>query len=276
MHIANVLNLLPDEIVTTMLVVPDFGQVSYITLLTRLGRIKRVEANAFANIRSVGLIAMNLDEGDSLDFARMTHGEQEFLIITKNGKALRFREETVRSMGRTAAGVMAIRLLGDDEIVGVEVVDDKDEMLIIHQNGWGKRVPVVEYATKGRYTQGVLTTDMDFLPEIGPIVSARVVHPEDQITIITSNGIVLRTRVNDVSIRGRATRGVRVVNLGEGDSVAALAVLKQEDLDRGVDAGGDTEEDLVMNGGDNENGEAMAAPVEPAVAEVVVDPDQEE
>jgi DNA gyrase subunit A len=238
-HIANILSLQSDETVTTMLVVPDFEQANYITLLTRQGRIKRVEASAFANIRSVGLLAMGLDDGDSLDFAKLTHGGQDFLVVSRNGKALRFGEGTVRPMGRSAAGVMAIRLLDGDEVVSLEVVEPGGELFVLHQMGWGKRVPLDEYNIKGRYTQGVLTTDIDYLSEIGRIVAARVVHPEDQITVITSNGIVLRTKVDGVSIRGRATRGVRVVNLGEGDSVAALAVLHHADLTRGVDVGGD-------------------------------------
>jgi DNA gyrase subunit A len=222
-----------------MLVVPDFEQANYITLLTRQARIKRVEANAFANIRSVGLLAMGLDDGDSLDFAKLTHGGQDFLVVTRNGKALRFDEGSVRPMGRSAAGVMAIRLTDGDEVISLEIVQPGGELFVLHQQGWGKRVPLEEYPAKGRYTQGVLTTDITYLPEIGRIVSARVVHPQDQITVITSNGIVLRTKVEGVSIRGRATRGVRVVNLGEGDSVAALTVLYHADLERGVDVGGD-------------------------------------
>ena len=131
------------------------------------------------------------------------------------------------------------RLLDNDEVVSLEVVEPEGELFVLHQQGWGKRVPLEEYPAKGRYTQGVLTTDIDYLAEIGRIVSARVVHPQDQITVITSNGIVLRTKVEGVSIRGRATRGVRVVNLGDGDSVAALAVLFHADMTRGVDIGGD-------------------------------------
>ena len=160
-------------------------------------------------------------------------------LSRRNGKALRFDERTVRPMGRTAAGVMAIRLLEGDEVISLEIVQPGGELFVVHEHGWGKRVPLEEYPSKGRHTQGVLTTDITYLPEIGRIVSARVVHPQDQISVITSNGIVLRTKVEGVSIRGRATRGVRVVNLGEGDSVAALAVLYFDDLERGVDVGGD-------------------------------------
>jgi DNA gyrase subunit A len=248
-HIANVLNLQADETVGAMLIVPDFEQARYITLITRQARIKRMELNVFSNVRSIGVIAMNLDPDDSLDWARLTNGNQEFMIVTRNGKALRFHESEVRSMGRTAAGVMAMRLLDGDEIVSLDVVKPGCELFVMHQLGWGKRVLLDEYNAKGRYTQGMYTTAHDRLHEIGPIVAARVVHPNDQITVMTSNGIVLRTRVSGISRYGRMTRGVRIVNLLEGDSVAAVAVLSQEDLNRGIDGGvqGD-EEGLIMNG----------------------------
>ncbi len=235
-HIANILSLMPDESVTAMLVVPDFDHADYVTIITRKGRIKRMELNAFSNVRTSGVIAMNLDSDDSLDWARLTSGEEDFVVITRNGKALRFHEWHVRSMGRTAAGVMAIRLLSDDTVIGLEVVKESSALLVLHEGGWGKRVSLDEYSPKGRYTQGLWTTDHRRLAEIGPIVSARVVNETDQITVITSKGIVLRTSVAGISQMGRSTRGVRVVNLGKGDTVAAVAVLTAEDLDRGVDS----------------------------------------
>ena len=253
-HIANVLNLMPDETVTTMLVVPDFEQAEYVTLITRKARIKRMELNVFSNVRSTGLIAMSLDEGDSLDFARMTNGYEEFIVVTRNGKALRFHEQTVRPMGRTAAGVMAMRLLDDDEVVSLDVVREEGDLFVLHEQGWGKRTPLEEFNTKGRYTQGNWATDHRRLDEIGKIVAAHVVHPDDQITVMTANGIVLRTAVAGISSMGRSTRGVRIVNLGEGDYVAAVAVLKHEDLTREVDGGTEDSEGLP-------DGEAVLASV---------------
>ncbi|MEZ4580097.1 MAG: DNA gyrase C-terminal beta-propeller domain-containing protein [Caldilineaceae bacterium] len=261
-HIANVLNLMPDETVTTMLIVPDFEQAEYVTLITRKGRIKRVELSAFSNVRSIGVIAMGLDEDDSLDWARLTNGDQEFIVVTRGGKALRFHEEQVRAMGRTAAGVMAIRLLDDDEVVSLDVVDPDGDLLVIHERGWGKRVPLSEYNAKGRYTQGNWTTDHRRLDEVGPIVSARVVGPGDQITVMTGMGIVLRTSVSGISRMGRSTRGVRVVNLQEGDFVAALAILTEDDLSRGIDG---TQED-----GAPEDGALDAPPALPETAAALV------
>jgi DNA gyrase subunit A len=240
-HIANVLSLQPNETVTTMLTVEDFSDAKYITLLTRQGRIKRVEASSFANVRPSGLIAMNLDDDDALEWAQLTNGEKDFIIVTRNGKALRFHEGNVRAMGRTAAGVWAIRLLGKDEVTSFDIVNPEGDLFVLHERGWGKRVPLHEYTEKGRYTQGIWTTDHRRLEETGAIVAARVVTSEDQITVITSNGIMLRTHVNQISQMGRSTRGVRIVNLGADDSVAALAVISQKDLeDRVEDIGDDT------------------------------------
>jgi DNA gyrase subunit A len=254
-HIANVLSLQPDEAVSTMLIVPDFEQAEYITLITRQARIKRMELSAFSNIRSAGLIAMNLDPNDSLDWARLTNGNEEFIIVTRKGKALRFPERLVRAMGRTAGGVRAMRLLNGDEIMSLDVVKPGSELLILHTRGYGKRVPLELYNAKGRNTQGMWTTDHTRLDETGTIVAARVVQPQDQITVMTSNGIALRTAVGNIRRTGRGSRGVRVVNLQDGDTVAAMAILTQEDLSRGVDGGVHDEMppiEPLANGGDQE------------------------
>ncbi len=257
-HIANLLSLMPDEKVSTMLVVPDFEQAEYITLITRQARIKRMELSAFSNIRPSGLIAMNLDAGDSLDWARLTSGNEEFMVVTRNGKALRFHERMVRSMGRTAGGVRAMRLLDGDEIISLDVVKLEGELLILHERGYGKRVSLDEYNAKGRYTQGMWTTDHTRLDEVGPIVAARVVHPHDQITVMTSNGLVLRTPVHGIRSMGRSTRGVRVVNLQEGDTVAALAVLTYADLTRSVD-GNEQDPNVAYDNVQDENGLLVTA-----------------
>ncbi|MYJ80202.1 MAG: DNA gyrase subunit A [Caldilineaceae bacterium SB0670_bin_27] len=234
-HIANILTLQPDHLLTTMLTMDDIEQASYITLLTRKARIKRVKASAFANVRQSGVIAMNLDQDDSLEWVRLTNGNQEFIIVSRGGKALRMREDQVRSMGRTAAGVWAMRLQNNDLVTGFDVVQEGADLFVLHELGCGKRVSLEEYATKSRYIKGVWTTDHTKIDELGPIIAARVVSEEDQITAITGNGIVLRTAVSGISHKGRPAMGVRIVNLDEGDTVAALAVLRHEDLIRKVE-----------------------------------------
>ncbi len=234
-HIANILTLQPNERVTTMLTLGDFEQAAFITLLTRKSRIKRVNASAFANVRINGVIAMNLDEDDSLEWAQLTNGDQEFIIVTSRGKALRMREDQVRAMGRTAAGVWAMRLRKDDLVTGFDVVQPGADLFVLHEFGYGKRVRLDEYPRRNRYTQGVWSTDHTRLKEVGPIVAARVVNEMDQVTVITGNGIMLRTPVSGISRIGRPARGVRIVNLDDSDTVAALAVLRYEDLTRKVE-----------------------------------------
>ncbi len=250
-HIANLLSLQPDESVATMLIVPDFESAEYVTLITRKARIKRMELNVFSNVRTTGVRAITLDDDDSLDRARLTNGDEEFILVTRNGKALRFHEDDVRPMGRTAAGVMAMRLLGNDEIVSMDVVQPDADLLVLHEHGMGKRAPLADYSVYRRYNQGVWTTDHNRLNEVGPIVAARVVDENDQITVITSNGIIMRTPVSGISRMGRSTRGVRVVNLQQGDSVAALAVLTHDDLTRQIESGND---DDKGNGAQPETG----------------------
>ncbi len=235
MPIVNVLNLQPDEKVTAMVVAPDFNAAQYITLATRQAKIKRMELSVFANVRATGIIAMTLDDGDSLDWARLTQGSNDFIMTTRGGKALRFRESDVRPMGRGAMGVMALRLLGDDTVVSLDVVREGCDLLVILERGWGKRVALDEFTPHGRYSQGMWATDHTKLEETGRIVAAHVVHPEDEVTIISSGGTLMRTAVGKINRYGRMTRGVRVVNWKDEATVAAIAVIDHEDMKRAAE-----------------------------------------
>jgi DNA gyrase subunit A len=241
--IVNVLALDADETVTAAVSVPDFGTPGYFTMATRNGRIKRVELSEFASVRPSGLIAINLDDDDQLGWVRLTRGTDDILLITERGQSLRFPETDVRAMGRTAAGVNGIRLKKGDFVASMEVAEAGGYLLIVTTKGYGKRTPLHEYPAKGRATGGVLTIDKNALGKVGLISSARVVQVADHLTMISSNGVVLRTKVKDISESGRATRGVKLMNLGNGDSVASIARIAHADL-RSVGA---TQE--------NENGE---------------------
>ena len=177
-------------------------------------------------MRPSGIIAMNLDPGDELSWARVTSGHDELMIITRGGFALRFDESEVRPMGRSAAGVWAIKLRAGDQVTGFDVVHPDSDLLVVSAKGWGKRTPLEEYAPRGRYTQGIQTVDIHRLDSIGPLITGRVVHPEDQISLITSAGIIIRLRVSEISQMGRSTRGVRMVNLDSGDAVSACARIR--------------------------------------------------
>jgi DNA gyrase subunit A len=229
----NVLPLMPDERITAALPVVDFEDAEYVTLITRNGRIKRVEVNAFANVRTSGLIAINLDEDDELGWAKMTRGNQDLILVSEWGRGIRFNEEDVRPMGRTAAGVMGIRLLGNDRLAGADVVAPEDDLLLITEKGFGKRTPLSEYRQQNRYGQGVRAMSLGTLT--GKIVSARVVTEGDEVTCISVHGIILRTSTNSVSQQSRNSRGVRVMDIREGDSVASVAVIREGRLSNGRD-----------------------------------------
>jgi DNA gyrase subunit A len=226
MPMVNVLNLTADERVTTLLVVPDFQQAKYVTLLTRQGKIKRVNLEEFEAVRPSGIIAMNLEPGDELGWARATNGDQDFIIVTAGGRALRFIETEVRAMGRTAAGVWAMQLGEDDIIASFDVVEPDGDLLVITQHGFGKRTPLSEFSPHGRYTGGQWALAHDRVDETGKVAAAHVVQLNDQVSVITSNGIALRTPVAAISQMSRMTRGVRIVNLDDGDTVAAMARLE--------------------------------------------------
>jgi DNA gyrase subunit A len=238
--LVNVLSLGPDERVTAAMAVSDFSAHSYCVLATARGRVKRVNMEEFESVRPSGLIAMTLDEGDTLGWARLTSGKDEVILVTERGQALRFSEEKVRAMGRPAAGVQGIRLAEGDAVTSMDVVDKDGALLIVTTGGFGKQTPLKEYAPKGRATGGIATVDQKVLPEIGKIAAARVVHKDDELTIITANGVALRLRVKAVKQSGRATKGVHLIKPGDGDYVASVARIAAEDLKKaGAQVNGD-------------------------------------
>ncbi|MCK4693932.1 MAG: DNA gyrase subunit A [Anaerolineales bacterium] len=226
----NILALSPDELVTAAVSVPDFSAANYCTMTTRNGKIKRVELPKFAAVRPSGLIAISLEEGDVLGWVRLTSGDDEIIIITEQGQALRFHEEKVRPMGRPAAGMRGIKLRPGDCVTSMGVVDPDGDLLVVSQKGYGKRTPLREYPVKGRATGGVVTLSRSTRDLTGPVAAARVVSAEDDLTIISSGGKVLRTKMKQIKQTGRATMGVRVINLKEGETVASVARISAKDL----------------------------------------------
>jgi len=230
--LVNVLNLDADEHVTAAISVSDFSAHGYCVLATARGKVKRVVMEEFASVRPSGLIAMNLEDGDTLGWARLTSGSDEIILVTEQGQALRFGEQKIRAMGRQAAGVQGIRLAEEDCVTSMDVVDKDGSLLIVTRGGFGKQTPLNNYAPKGRATHGIATIDQKAFDEIGKIASARVVHSNDELTIITANGVVLRLKVKDVKQSGRATKGVHLIKPQEGDYVVSVASIASEDLKR--------------------------------------------
>ncbi|MCP4140030.1 MAG: DNA gyrase subunit A [Chloroflexi bacterium] len=230
--IVNILALEADERITAAIPVPNFDNASYCTLATVKGRIKRVELSEFSSVRPSGLIAMGLNGDDKLGWARLTSGEDDIIIVTELGKALRYAEGKVRSMGRPAAGVIAIKLQKDDKVTTMDVVEPNSSLLTVTETGVGKQTKLEEYSPKGRATQGILTIDKNAIPIVGKIIAARVVQPEDHLTLMSTEGVIIRLKVNEVKTAGRATRGVHLMRTREGDTVAAVARIAAKELEQ--------------------------------------------
>src|SRR6188474_64090 len=242
--LVNVLALDASERVTAAIAVSDFSAHGFCMLATLRGKVKRVVMEEFASVRPSGLIALTLEDGDHLGWARVTSGEDEVIFVTENGKALRFSESKVRSMGRQAAGVQAIRLKDGDSVTSMDVVEKDGSLLVVTSGGFGKQTPLKDYSAKGRATGGISTIDQKALKEIGKIVSARVVQKEDDLTIITSNGVAIRIKNKDVKQAGRATKGVHLIKPQPGDSVASVARIAAEDLKKaGAQLNGEEKEE---------------------------------
>ena len=221
----NVLSLEAGETITAAVAVPAFDEEHYCIMATRLGRIKRIALSNFASVRPSGMIAIKLDQGDELDWARLTDGSDDLILVTEQGQALRFSERRLRPMGRNTAGVTAIKLAKGDHVTSMEIVEPGGDLMVISSCGYGKRTPLTEYPVRGRATGGVKTINQNALSKIGLLTAARVVQEADDLTIISAGGVVLRTKVKDISRTGRATRGVHLMEIHEGDAVASMARL---------------------------------------------------
>ncbi len=228
--LVNILSLDANEKVTAAMAVKNFSKDSFIMMMTGRGKIKRVQTDEFASVRPSGLIAMSLEEGDTLGWVRLTTGKDEIIIVTESGQALRFSETKVRAMGRQAAGVQGIKLKTNDLVTSMDVVEKDGSLLIVTTNGFGKQTPLTEYTAKGRATNGISTIDQKAITEIGKIAAARVVQKDDDLTIMTANGVTIRLKVKDVKQSGRATKGVHLIKPNEGDSVASVARTSAEDM----------------------------------------------
>lgn len=228
--VVNVISIDPGERITAAVAVPDFDQARFCTMATTRGKVKRLPLSELASVRPSGLFAINLDEGDELGWARLTSGKDDILLVTAQGQALRFSEEDVRATGRQAGGMNGINLQKDDKVASMDIVEPGGFLFVLTAQGYGKRTALTEYPTKGRATGGVATADQKNLSKTGAVAAARVVQENDELTLISASGQALRLKVKDILPSGRATRGVRVIDLGKGDSLASVARIAAADL----------------------------------------------
>jgi DNA gyrase subunit A len=254
--LVNILSLDPGEVITAAVSVPKFDEGKFITLATTRGRVKRMSLSELNAVRPSGIISINLGEGDELGWARLTNGKDEIILVTEHGQALRFSEEILRSMGRTASGVAGIRLGDNDKVASMEVIEPEGALLLVTTKGFGKRTALTEYPTKRRGAKGVNTTSKKALESIGLIAAARVVQDSDDLTIISANGQVLRAKVKDLRMAGRATKGVKLMGVKEGDRVVSLARTANAELKKlGAIKNGDED------GSNTEPGQQIELPI---------------
>ena len=227
----NFLNLLQRERITAVIPVKEFSEDKYLIAITKNGLIKKTALNEFDTKRTTGLIAINLKDEDELIAIKQSTGSNNIIIVTKKGKCISFSEKDVRPMGRIASGVRAIKLDKDDEVVSMELVEPEQQLMVVTENGFGKRTPVEEYKIQVRGGKGLLTYDKAKFSKTGALIGAMVVDESDEILMINSDGIIIRIRASEVSILGRATQGVKIMKVDEGSKIVAIAKAIRDDED---------------------------------------------
>ena len=211
-----------EERIAEVLQIQTYQDSPYLVLATSEGKVKKSRLEEYDSARSAGLIAINLKEGDSLIGARLCSADDDLLLVSERGQAIRFTasDDALRPMGRATAGVLGMRFKGDDKLLSMVVVEEGQHLLVATTGGYGKKTPLDEYTAQGRGGQGVLTLKYD--PKRGPLMGALVVSNDDEIFAVTSAGDIIRTRVNEIRATSRATKGVRLVNLADGTELLAI------------------------------------------------------
>ncbi len=223
--IVNFLEIAKGNSVTAALPIPKAKKKAYLLMVTEKGLIKKVEISAFDNVRRSGMVAIKLKDDDRLGWVKQTSGNDEVVLTTSGGNAIRFSEKDVRPMGRAAAGVMGIRLRGGEKVVGADVVSGgKGKVLVVMENGYGKRTDLKHYKVQKRGGKGIITAKLT--PKTGKLVSANVVTEEDEELITASQkGVVIRALLKSINVLGRATQGVRIMKMDPGDRVASAIIM---------------------------------------------------
>jgi DNA gyrase subunit A len=235
-------NLLPleeGERVTSILPVEEYTEGHFIFMATANGTVKKTALTDFSRQRSVGLRALELEEGDVLVGTAITTGDRDVMLLSSEGKAVRFKEGDVRAMGRTAKGVRGIKLDGDHSMISLIIPDEQGTVLTVSENGYGKRTATGEFPTKGRGTKGVIA--MQTSERNGKLVGAVQVFDGDELMLISNQGTLVRTRTDEVSVLGRNTQGVRVIRCKDGEHLVGVERIEEPEVEPEVAADGDTE-----------------------------------
>ncbi len=225
--ITNVLSLKPEEKLSAFLPVREFQEGRYVLFATRRGLVKKTDLMQYASPRPSGIIAIALEEGDEVIGVRLTDGSREAILSTRDGQAIRFKEDEARPMGRDTYGVRGMKLDAGDEVVSLDLVEPGATLLAVSENGYGKRTEMEEYRLTRRGGKGIIT--MKTTEKTGRVIGVRMVTDDDQIMLVTSGGKVIRLRVNEIRVIGRNTQGVRLIGLEEGERVASVARLAERE-----------------------------------------------
>ncbi len=233
MNAVNILPLEADEKISAMIRVPAEADGEYLCMVTRNGIIKRTLLDAYKNIRKNGVIAINLDDGDELAWVKLTMGDDDLLVATRDGYSIRFNENDARPIGRTARGVKAIELRGDDKVVGMDVVSDDSFVLTVTETGYGRRSPGDEYRQQTRGGKGVTNYKTE---KYGNVAALMTVKEDEDIILISSEGIVIRMPADSISLFSRTSKGVRVMRVGESDKLVTVTTAEREAESEGAEA----------------------------------------
>lgn len=266
----NLINLLPlteNEKITAMIKTTDFSDERFITIVTKNGKIKRTNLSLYRNVRKNGLIAIGLDEGDEIAGVRMTNGKEQIFIATRNGMAIRISEESGRALSRSAHGVKAISLHDDDYVVGIARVREGASLLTVTENGYGKRTEIDSYRIQNRGGYGLINYKVDDIK--GYVCGIKIVDEDDDIILVSSDGIIIRILASDIRIMGRIAKGVRVMRVGENAKVVAFTRAEHDDSVQTEKVEQLTDEQIKL---------AEAESAEEEKKEIIVDsePDEEE
>ena len=229
--IINLLQLMPGERITAVIPINKFEEDQYLMMATRKGLVKKTPIQDYANVRKIGLAAISLREDDELIEVKVTNNKKDIILVTKDGQCIRFKETDVRTTGRVSMGVRGINLMDGDEVVAMQLNSQGYYLLVVSENGMGKRTSISEFTCQNRGGKGVKCYKIT--EKTGNVIGAKAVNEENEIMMITTEGIIIRLQCSDISILGRITSGVKLINLSDGVTVASFAKVREREADAG-------------------------------------------
>ena len=249
--IINLLQLMPGEHITAVIPISKFEEGQYLMMATRKGLVKKTPIQDYANVRKIGLAAISLRDDDELIEVKATDDKKDIILVTKYGQCIRFKESDVRSTGRVSMGVRGINLLDGDEVVAMQLNTQGYYLLVVSENGMGKRTSISEFTCQNRGGKGVKCYKIT--EKTGNVIGAKAVNEENEIMMITTEGIIIRLQCSDISILGRITSGVKLINLSDGVTVASFAKVREKEEDKNSEKTEESSENVSTEENSNEN-----------------------